>query len=136
MPERAWLECNACSARFPIEARFYGCPDCAGNGRTAPLEMTYNLGTIDPKLASDGASGLWRWSSLLPPIRERSKISLGEGGTPLIPIDCGTAALTSLLKNETANPTWSWKDRPNCISIAMAREFDFRGTAAISTGNH
>jgi threonine synthase len=41
-----------------------------------------------------------------------------------------------LLKDETRNPTWSWKDRPNAVSAAVARHFGFARLAVISTGNH
>ena len=41
-----------------------------------------------------------------------------------------------MLKNETLNPTWSWKDRPACISLSMAKQLGFARVAAISTGNH
>jgi threonine synthase len=40
------------------------------------------------------------------------------------------------LKNETASPTWAWKDRCNCVSISMARELGFRKVAVVTTGNH
>ncbi len=136
MPEQARLECAACAAEFPIGPMFHGCPACAAKGKIAPLEVAYATRATNLGLASDRNSGLWRWSSVLPPMQEDSRVSLGEGQTPLIPIDCRAAGVKLLLKNETANPTWSWKDRPNCISISMAREFGFRRTAAISTGNH
>ena len=136
MPEAAWLECVACSARFEVGPMFHACPVCAAKGKTAPLEVAYDLGAIGPYMVHDEAPGLWRWSSLLPPVRAESRICLGEGHTPLLPIGCGRQGLRLLLKNETANPTWSWKDRPNCISVSMAREFGFRRTAAIRTGNH
>ncbi len=136
MADRAWLQCVACSARFGVSPMFYGCPSCQALGKTAPLEVAYDLYAVGPNMVGEPTSGLWRWSPLLPPVREVSRASLGEGGTPLLPIFSGRTGLHVLLKNETANPTWSWKDRPNCISVSMAREFGFRRTAAISTGNH
>jgi threonine synthase len=115
---------------------FYGCPICATRGKLGPLEVGYAFQGRKPRFSSDGSPGLWRWSSFLPPIQKNSRISLGEGQTPLIPVDSGATDLRLLLKNETSNPTWSWKDRPNCISVSMARDFGFRRSAAISTGNH
>lgn len=105
-------------------------------GQDGPLEVNYALQPTNSNLKFDWTSGLWRWSSLLPPIREDSRVSLGEGQTPLIPMACAPDGVKLFLKNETANPTWSWKDRPNCVSVSMAREFGFRRLAAISTGNH
>ena len=115
---------------------FYGCPACRAIGRVAPLEVACDLGAATLSANHREALGLWRWSSLLPRVRTESRVSLGEGATPLLPIACGRDGLRVLLKNETANPTWSWKDRPNCVSVSMAREFGFRRTVAISTGNH
>jgi threonine synthase len=131
-----WLQCTACAQRFDIGPMFYGCPACKANGKTAPLEVTYALREISANTVCDSAPGLWRWAPLLPGIREESRISLGEGSTPLLPIGSDVAGLNLLLKNETANPTWSWKDRPNCLSVSMAVEFGFSATTAISTGNH
>jgi threonine synthase len=131
----AWLQCTACAERFDIGPMFYGCPACKANGKTAPLEVAYALPEIRVSVC-DSAPGIWRWAPLLPGIREESRVSLGEGRTPLLPIDSDVAGLNLLLKNETANPTWSWKDRPNCVSVSMAVEFGFSATTAISTGNH
>ena len=136
MSDEAWLHCLTCSARFPIGRMFYGCPVCAVKGKTGPLEVRYAFRAENPRFSSGRRSGLWSWCSLLPPVRENSRVSLGEGQTPLMPVACGTTGLRLLLKNETANPTWSWKDRPNCVSVSMAREFGFRHSAAISSGNH
>jgi len=134
MPERAWLECVACSARFEIGPMFFRCPACAAKGKIAPLEAAYDFREVRPPL--NNARGLWRWNALLPPAGATFRVSLGEGRTPLLPIASGREGLRPLLKNETANPTWSWKDRPNCVSVSMACQFGFRRTAAISTGNH
>jgi threonine synthase len=115
---------------------FYGCPACKANGKIAPLEVAYDLREISASSVCDSAPGLWRWAPLLPGIREESRVSLGEGRTPLLPLSCDREGLNVLLKNETANPTWSWKDRPNCVSVSMAVAFGFAATTAISTGNH
>jgi len=82
---------------------------------------------------------LWdRFSEFLPfPIRE--DLSLGEGNTPLDVADeqlknfCGIDDL--LLKNETVNPTGSFKDRGSLLVTAMCRQMKENITATISTGN-
>jgi threonine synthase len=132
----AWLQCVGCSQRFEIGPMFYGCPACKTSGKTVPLEVAYALPEISASGVRDSLPGLWRWAPLLPPIREESRVSLGEGRTPLLPLHCDRDRLNLLLKNETANPTWSWKDRPNCVSVSMAVEFGYSATTAISTGNH
>ncbi len=136
MSETAWLQCTACSSRFEIGPLFYACPTCRAAGKTAPLEVAYDLAAMASPVRDDTTPGLWRWNHLLPPIDKSSRVSLGEANTPLLPVTTGAGGLKVLLKNETANPTWSWKDRPNCVSVSMARAFNFTRTAAISTGNH
>ena len=69
-------------------------------------------------------------------MRETDRVTLYEGNTPLIPMRFGDLAATVYLKNETVNPTWSWKDRPNCISVSMARCFGLERVLSKSTGNH
>jgi threonine synthase len=83
--------------------------------------------TTASQLKDDTQPGLWRWRGLLPPVEP---VSLREGNTPLVPFN------GLLIKNETVNPTWSWKDRPGTASISVARHFGFKRTVAISTGNH
>ncbi|HZT30877.1 MAG TPA: pyridoxal-phosphate dependent enzyme [Bryobacteraceae bacterium] len=134
MPE-AWLECPRCRARFPFEPLFRGCSDCRKNEQISPLEMQYDFGSGLPQ-NRDGDGGIWRWRDLLPPVSPEHRVTLGEGGTPLLPLSGMPAGPSVLLKNETQSPTWSWKDRPNCVSVAVARHFAFRHVAAISTGNH
>ena len=65
--------------------------------------------------------------------------SLGEGNTPLVDAGGRLKSFTGidrlLLKNETQNPTWSFKDRGSLACIFMAQEMGERVTATISTGN-
>lgn len=83
---------------------------------------------------------LWeRFSAFLPFSQLDVSASLGEGQTALIPAERKLAEYAGidrlLLKNETQNPTWSFKDRGSLTCIAMAREMDEQVTATISTGN-
>ena len=110
-------------------------PATAKHGKPVPLEVAYALPEISASSIRDSLPGLWKWAPLLPAIREKSRVSLREGRTPLLPLHCDRDRLNLLLKNETANPTWSWKDRANCVSVSMAVEFGFPATTAISTGN-
>ncbi len=85
---------------------------------------------------ASGGRGLWRFQDLLPPTEHR--ITLGEAGTPLI--SCadlaeriGVAEL--LVKNETVNPTLSFKDRAMALGVSLAQDVGARGVVAASTGN-
>jgi threonine synthase len=94
--------------------------------------MKYSLAP----LAMQPAPGLWRWAGLLPPVDSAHRVTLHEGNTPLVPLTQAAHGPRLLLKNETGNPTWSWKDRPNAVSISVARHFGFSRAVAKSTGNH
>lgn len=83
---------------------------------------------------------IWeRFADFLPFDQIDESISLGEGNTPLITpsqklLDlCGVRNLS--FKNETQNPTWSFKDRGSLTCIAMAKEMNESILATISTGN-
>ena len=83
---------------------------------------------------------LWeRFAEFLPFKAMDAAASLGEGNTPLVEAGERLKAFTGiarlLLKNETQNPTWSFKDRGSLACIFMAQEMGERTTATISTGN-
>lgn len=83
---------------------------------------------------------LWeRFADFMPFARMDSALSLGEGNTPLVPAGDHLRALTGvrnlLLKNETQNPTWSFKDRGSLTCTFLARELGEGTLATISTGN-
>ncbi len=83
---------------------------------------------------------LWeRYADFLPFSKIDESISLGEGNTSLIKADKKILDFVDLnnlyLKNETQNPTWSFKDRGSLACIAMAKEMNESITATISTGN-
>ncbi|MFI7066763.1 pyridoxal-phosphate dependent enzyme [Kribbella sp. NPDC050124] len=81
---------------------------------------------------------MWEFEPLLP-LDSDDRVDLGEGWTPLVPIRSvgrriGIANLWA--KNESANPTWSHKDRLVAVSTAAAHRLGARATTAVSTGNH
>ena len=83
---------------------------------------------------------LWeRFAEFLPFEAMHNSASLGEGNTPLVEAGGRLKTFTGidhlLLKNETQNPTWSFKDRGSLACIFMAREMGEKTTATISTGN-
>jgi threonine synthase len=141
MPNR-WLVCQRCGAEFALGAYFFGCPACVGNSGPAPLEVRYDLRAAKRTLLSSLADGnrtdLWRFSPLLPVENPSLAVSLGEGCTPFVSIPrlneaIGTSGL--LVKNESQNPTWSFKDRFNTVTISMARQLGIGKVASSSTGN-
>jgi threonine synthase len=129
-----WLECVACAATYEVAPMFFGCPRCAEVGHRKPLEMCYG----ERLLTRPGSpySGIWGWASHLPSVAQQDLTTLYEGATSLLPLAISADGPKVYLKNESTNPTWSWKDRPNAISITMARHFGYRSVVSISTGNH
>jgi len=85
-------------------------------------------------------ANLWeRFAEFLPFDAPHASASLGEGNTPLMAAGAGLKNYAGIerlrLKNETLNPTWSFKDRGSLACIFMAREMGETVTATISTGN-
>jgi threonine synthase len=90
-----------------------------------------------PRPTSPLGAGLWRYGDLLPTNPERT-ISLGEGHSPLHRLDRAGSALglsCLLAKDETRNPTWSFKDRLACMAVSVARDFGADVVVSSSSGN-
>ncbi len=132
--ERA-LRCRECGREYPLDPIF-SCEFCFG-----PLEVAYDYdamrGRVTRESIAAGPSTLWRYADLLPCDPE-FRVDIGTGFTPLQRADRLAEALglrTLWLKNDTVNPTWSFKDRVVSVAIARARQFGFDSIACASTGN-
>ena len=112
------LACHRCDWSGPLAAT-QACPRCGGT-----LAVSHEALRRDWE-----GTGMWRYRSWLPGSRV---LTLGEGGTPLLPSRLGPAVR---LKNEAANPTLSFKDRPVAVAAAMALELGAAGLLCASTGN-
>jgi len=129
------LRCRECGREYAL-APIFSCEFCFG-----PLEVAYDYDAIREATSRDrierGPATLWRYAPLLP-CDERYAVDIGTGYTPLIRADRLAKALglqRLWLKNDTTNPTWSFKDRVVAVAIARAREFGFEAMACASTGN-
>ncbi|HEU4528527.1 MAG TPA: threonine synthase [Actinomycetota bacterium] len=132
----AALECRECATRFPVEARTI-CEECFG-----PLEPAYDLAHVDGfdfrKDVEAGPQSLWRYELLLPGGPDIPRVDLGAGYTPLRRADrlaerVGLRALW--VKDDSVNPSNSFKDRVVSVAITMARAFGFEAISCASTGN-
>jgi len=128
------LRCRECGREYAI-APIHVCEYCFG-----PLEVVYDYEGIKKKISresiSRGPTSVWRYSDLLP--CEGEPVDLQAGFTPLIRAkNLGEhLGLKNLyLKNDCANPTWSFKDRVVTVAATKAREFGFKTIACASTGN-
>jgi len=120
---------------------FRGCPRCHEQG--VPVNLTvkldlHALSGLTPGRFSAAAPGLWRFRELLP-FAGGDPVSLGEGGTPFLHLErlgrrVGLARLYA--KDESRNPTWSYKDRLCAVAVTHAVESGARVVTIASTGNH
>jgi threonine synthase len=129
------LTCRECARSYPAEA-LHACEWCFG-----PLEVTYDLDAIAAVTSREriesGPRNLWRYADFLP-VDTVSPPGLGAGFTPLVKADRLAAKLglgELYLKDDTRNPTGSFKDRVVSVALTKARELGFRVAACASTGN-
>ncbi len=129
------LICRECAATYPAEAR-YVCERCFG-----PLEVRYDLDAARGRVTRDsieaGPRSMWRYRDLLPEVGD-APVDLGAGWTPLRRADrlaewLGVRELW--LKDDTRNPTGSFKDRVVSVALSTARRLGFSTAACASTGN-
>ena len=129
------LKCRECGREYPIEP-LNVCDFCFG-----PLEVVYDYATISEVVSRDrisqGPLSIWRYADLLPANSEEP-VDIMAGYTPLIKAkNLGKRlGLNNLyLKNDSVNPSFSFKDRPVSVAATTAVEFGFDTLACASTGN-
>jgi threonine synthase len=129
------LKCKECSTTYPLDAR-YVCERCFG-----PLEVAYADQSATPdelkRRIQAGPHTLWRYADFLP-LQGAARSALPTGWTPLVRADRLAERLglrEVWVKNETANPTHSFKDRVVSVGLARAQELGFETVACASTGN-
>ncbi|MBB5870669.1 threonine synthase [Allocatelliglobosispora scoriae] len=131
------LVCRACGAQFPIAAQ-HACYECFG-----PLEVEYDLGAlkrVTREQIEAGPDNIWRYAALLPAGQDPAlRVTLDPGMTPLVNAGLLAAELgiTAPLwvKDDSANPTHSFKDRVVSVALTAAKALGFTRYACASTGN-
>ncbi|MBN1490977.1 MAG: threonine synthase [Phycisphaerae bacterium] len=131
MARRLQLVSTLSGCEYPFER----IEEFADNGESLEVQIS----DIDRAKVREGRH-LWeRFADFLPFTNADAGVSLGEGNTPLMAAGDQLQALTGvgnlLLKNETQNPTWSFKDRGSLACMFLARELREDTVATISTGN-
>lgn len=129
------LRCRECGRSYG-KAALSVCEWCFG-----PLEVAYDYDAIaasmDRSKIAGGPPTIWRYGALLP-VEPAGAVDLGAGMTPLVKADrlAAELGLNELwLKNDSVNPTGSFKDRVVSVALTAARNFGFKVAACASTGN-
>jgi len=135
VPFVSGLKCRECSREYPAEA-LNVCDFCFG-----PLEVEYDYDTISEVISADriskGPLSIWRYQDLLPASGE-NPVDIMAGYTPLLkaPNLGKRLGLNNLyIKNDSVNPSFSFKDRVVSVAATKAVEFGFETLACASTGN-
>jgi len=127
------LTCRECGAEYALEAR-YACDECFG-----PLEVSYDFVGVTKESIQAGPSNMWRYAGLLPVSADvAGGKNLQPGFTHLIKADnlakvLGMRALW--IKDDSGNPTHSFKDRVVAVALENGRRLGFTTVACASTGN-
>jgi threonine synthase len=127
------LVCRECGTSTPLAAEF-ACAECFG-----PLEVSYDFGSITRADIESGPPSIWRYRKLLPVPKDINEHPNTQPGlTRLVRADRLAKALgvrRLWVKDDTGNPTHSFKDRVVAVALAAARQLGFRVLACPSTGN-
>ena len=137
------LRCIRCGTEFPLDGAFKGCESCARDGRHSNLQVAYDDAEFGKRVrsvagASQGDIGsMWHYRELLP-VDEANIVTLGEGGTPLLaaPRLGAKLGIPDLhLKDESRNPTGSFKDRLAAGAVSAAKQLGRTVITGSSSGN-
>ena len=129
---RTYLQCRECKRQYDSAFK-YVCDDCFG-----PLDVGYDFPPVSKDTFSGREHNYWRYFELLPIESKSNIVSIGAGMTPLIKADNlgEKLGLKNLyIKNDSVNPTFSFKDRPAGVAISKAKEFGLSAVGCASTGN-
>ncbi|WP_055482727.1 threonine synthase [Sphaerimonospora mesophila] len=127
------LSCRECGAVYDL-GPIFACAECFG-----PLEVTYDFGDVRRADIESGPTDIWRYRALLPvPPDVTAKPNIRPGWTRLVKADRLAAELgfrSLYVKDDSGNPTHSFKDRVVAIALEAARTFGFHTLSCSSTGN-
>ena len=129
---RTTLQCRECQKTYDSTFK-YICDDCFG-----PLDVKYDFPSVSKNTFTNREKTYWRYFELLP-IEDKSNIvSIDAGMTPLtkaVKLGEKLGLKNLYIKNDSVNPTFSFKDRPAGIAVSKAKEFGMSSVGCASTGN-
>lgn len=131
------LQCSDCGKTCSTHEIHTFCPDCQ-----SPLLVNYDLNAarrqMDREELHKRLKGMWRWHELLPIREPQNMVSLGEGDTALLnlPRVGKSLGLTNLfVKDESSNPTGSFKARGLSAAVSKAKELGIKKVIIPTAGN-
>jgi threonine synthase len=137
---RSWLEiveCSNCGRTYGADTLLTVCDAC-GKVLLARYDLVEAARTMTKEALRDRDWNLWRYHEIMPVRDPQHRLTLGEGGTPLLKADRIGAELgfsNLLMKDEGRNPTGSFKARGLGAAISRARELGVKAVALPSAGN-
>ncbi|MFQ5712243.1 MAG: threonine synthase [Candidatus Geothermarchaeales archaeon] len=129
----SYLACERCGEKFPPFPPRHSCGNCGGL-----LEYGYAYERLLEEAEFVGTLSLWRYAKVMPRVEEENIVTLGEGGTPLqhskrLGPKLGLKNL--YFKDETRNPTNSYRDRCASLIVSNALELGYTSLICASNGN-
>ena len=132
-----YLKCSGCETEYQYNEIHTFCPLCQ-----SPLLSMYDLEKARQHVDRDEIThrnrGMWRWAELLPVLHKENRIFLGEGDTHLLQLPRleKKLGLTNLyVKDESSNPTGSFKARGLAAAISKAKELGVEKVIIPTAGN-
>jgi len=129
---KIFLQCRECKKEYDPTFK-YICDECFG-----PLDVHYDFPSITKDVFASREQTYWRYFEMLPIIDKSNIVSINAGMTPLVRAEKlgKKIGLNNLyIKNDSVNPTFSFKDRPAGVAISKAKEFGLSSVGCASTGN-
>lgn len=131
------LTCSGCGKKYSAHQVHTFCTECQST-----LLVDYDLNTARQQIDRDEVSrrhkGMWRWHEVLPILDEKNQVTLGEGDTALLPLSSlgRTLGLHQLyVKEESSNPTGSFKARGLSSAVSKAKELGIKKVIIPTAGN-
>ena len=130
--QKTHLHCRECKKEYDPTFK-YICDECFG-----PLDVHYDFPSLTKNTFVNREQTYWRYFELLPITDKSNIVSINAGMTPLVKAEKlgKEIGLNNLyIKNDSVNPTFSFKDRPAGVAVSKAKEFGLGSVGCASTGN-
>jgi threonine synthase len=128
------LQCSACGLQHEWSGLQNLCRSC-GKPLLAIVDLAAASRTLTRESLATREKSLWRYREVLPLPADVQPVSLGEGGTPLLRAKNFAGDIDLWIKDESLNPTQSFKARGMSVAVSMAKYLGASKPAAPSAGN-